>query len=532
MLKHKLLVLLAYLNYAMCPSEYCMGYQNLLLTHNDIEEILYRINERRNFIAMGHFRYFPQAANMNKVTWSMELAYIAQRWADQCDSTIRPDKEDECRDLGTAKVGQNIATITGTSKGVSMKSFIDMWFIQSLAYTGSVTYYNMSRNSKSNYFTQLIWAKTNKVGCGRARFYINLQPVDRLVCNFSPGGNVQRRPLYIIGYPGTQCDDGMAVDLQFPGLCCITEVKKDRIRRETDDPVTFKPFWQVDQYSRQPQLKSMRYTTLPHKKTRKRRPMTPSTQKIKLATEPITIAITGNIKHPTEKYLSFDELLRLRKLNASDYNARRSNEATTAAPATETESSTSEYTANTPFLRLKHCTRKLTCTWTAASSGENEGNADIGNRGSRTPPGYVEGCTRTSTCTRDYMHRNKMDTLPTPSTEPEVDEGNDEDYCEKRSLNVRRRDSNQELVSLSTEFPLKNTLIKILDSENMENENSNLQKEDETNSEYCSCDDDYLRNKRDSDLVSSSKNGGKSERMFKREIESYNTLSYGYGLIP
>ncbi|CAG4919142.1 unnamed protein product [Colias eurytheme] len=758
------------------------------------------------------------------MTWSKELAEFAQRWADQCDSAIRPDREDECRDLETDKVGQNIATITGASKGISLKNFIDMWFIQSMAYTGSVTYYNMSINSKSNYFTQLIWATTKLVGCGRARFYINLQPIDRLVCNFSPGGNVQKRPIYIIGYPGTQCEEGMAADKQFPGLCtdtkkaditdppsstsllriiysvtseidpiknnfntikendaqrnraqklrhvynnsyalkrdnrnyrgtppnasrhpdgffqhrerghsrvyhghdhtlqmdylhpeqnnknfrrydytttssyeltdefyrrhnndnignrkctrksetsnlndCVTtsclpvvpikqctrgqrnicdpgkqgcqltthscdntspqcqcstlkvtcatnpnycpqnnnckcpnvdtagnlcsdmrrnlnvqreeittngfyddyegmrskaELKaerlkplskidyddsswklnlnrqkksthrirtphqsRDRVRREPDDQMTFKPFWQVDEYNKQPQLKSLRYTTLANKKTRRRRPMTPSTQKIKLVTEPITIAIKATYKNPTEKYLSFDELLRLRKLNASEYNARRSDDASTVAPVTE-ESSTTEYTANTPFVRLKHCTRKLTCTWTAASLGENEGNADIGNRGSRTPPGYVEGCTRTSTCTRDYMHRNKMDTLPTPSTEPEVEEGNDEDYCEKRSLNVRRRDSNQELVSQSTEFPLTKTLIEAVESDTEQHEYRNLQKEkDESDFDYCSC-DDYLRNKRESDLKSSMY-GGKSERMIKRDTESYNTLSYG-----
>lgn len=32
--------------------------------------------------------------------WSDELATFAQRWVDQCDGGIRPDREDFCRDLG------------------------------------------------------------------------------------------------------------------------------------------------------------------------------------------------------------------------------------------------------------------------------------------------------------------------------------------------------------------------------------------------------------------------------------------------
>lgn len=40
------------------------------------------------------------------------------------------------------KVGQNIATITGPSAGFNVKSFVEIWFMQSLVYDGSVTYYN------------------------------------------------------------------------------------------------------------------------------------------------------------------------------------------------------------------------------------------------------------------------------------------------------------------------------------------------------------------------------------------------------
>lgn len=299
--------------------------------------------------------------------------------------------------------------------------------------------------------------------------------------------------------------------------CC-----SDRKRR-AEDSRTFKPFWQEDEFNKkQNQLKSIRYTTLGHnKKTRKRKPLKSShTQKVLKVTEPITISINvSHQKHPTEKYLSFEELLRLRKLNTAELSARRADAPDVSEETAATEP-TSEYTANTPFIRLKHCTRKLTCTWTAASLGDNEGNADIGNRGSRTPPGYVEGCTRTSTCTRDFMNRNKMDTLSTPSTEAEIEEGNDEDYCEKRSLNVRRDSKIHENIDKDSKSvqPLELNLKD--DTERKNNENTNIQ------SDACDCEDVSLRNKRHSKFRFK-KYYKRNKNVQKREVERYSSLSYG-----
>ncbi|CAF4814819.1 unnamed protein product [Pieris macdunnoughi] len=777
------------------PHHRCTGFEHNL-TDNDIKEIVDRINEKRNYVAMGYLRGFPQAANMKKITWSSELAEIAQRWANQCDPSIMPDKEDECRDLEGTKVGQNIATVTGVTNELNVKNFIDIWFMESLAFRGNVVYYNSSENNKCNNFVQLIWAPTSNVGCGRAAFHIRMngirRRVDRLVCNFMPKGNINRRPIYTIGLPATQCVERLEPDKMYPGLCspdnelttptsllinpvtseidpirhhhndmvkdlisgqntenskkdyvlkrdnkevrwsppnagrteshiiqrerghsriyhshdhtdefdylhpdqsqfrkfdtaspipeyystgfyrrnrvqqctrksdtkisndyvsptcwssfsplklctrgqnnncaaydqkidtttkqffcqntqnlcqcqsltsvhlspclqnnnceCITagqhsnncpmrrnleehrpskilidEYKKpydkyvandyslfdtpktelkfkdnefpksdvptrfllrkskkllDSSERKRRGDITFKPFWQEDEFDKkQHQLKSIRYTTLGYtKRTRKRKPIKSSnTQNLVKVTEPITISMNvSHKKFATEKFLSFDELLRLRKLNTADINARRADESAppqSEETATQTESSTSEYTANTPFIRLKHCTRKLTCTWTAASLGDNEGNADVGNRGSRTPPGYVEGCTRTSTCTRDFMNRNKMDTIPTPSAEPEIEDGSDEDYCEKRSLNVRRDSKLQEILNVSPYTILP--FVQNKDKDLAESKHESIE------SETCECENDYLRNKKIT-----------SEQKFikKRESESYGSLSYG-----
>lgn len=184
---------------------------------------------------------------------------------------------------------------------------------------------------------------------------------------------------------------------------------------------------------------------------------TKSTPKKVFQTEHITLKLINEQKGKniriTEKYLSFDELMHLRKFNTGNFSGRRflntntdDNEGIQLLRESNTSNSTksTEYTANTPFIRMKQCTRKLTCTWTAASLTDSAGSVIpggvdglAGNVGSRTPPGYVEGCTRTSTCTRDYMNRNKMASIHIETTTPEFDSGDDDDYCERRSLHKR-----------------------------------------------------------------------------------------------
>ncbi|KOB65921.1 putative Ves G 5 allergen, partial [Operophtera brumata] len=282
----------------------------------------------------------------------------------------------------------------------------------------------------------------------------------------------------------------------------------ERKKRDLED-LTFKPFWQMDEYNQKqpPELKSIRYTTLNNKRKIKAR-KTALTTRLPTSTETITIkpkdksSININQRgRVTEKYLSFDELMHLRKLSTAesiDNDARRRADNLDLRDGVTVESTTTSITANTPFYRQKHCTRKLTCTWTAAYNGSG-GAGGVGGGGhdvgSRTPPGYVDGCTRTSTCTRDYMDRNKM------ATASEISEGTtleDEDYCERRSLNIRRRnlvDNGVTTFSIGyqeafTELPLVTTKI------DEQFYSSEVETSSQTDNFHCICYEDATRVKR------------------------------------
>lgn len=206
-------------------------------------------------------------------------------------------------------------------------------------------------------------------------------------------------------------------------------------------------FWQEGFFEKkQHKLKAPRYTTLPIKKshiltTIRKRPLLESistTEAITLAIADIPISHFNYQYKMPEKYLSFEELLTLRAQEDEYFNKDGRRKATTAITkkqATETTTKNTPTTKKTEsslmFYKLDHCSRKLTCTWTAI----NFNNSVASNFVSRTPPGYVEGCTRTSTCTRIYLERNKF---PTSESGSPVETG-DMDYCEKRSLKIQRR---------------------------------------------------------------------------------------------
>lgn len=57
------------------PSSSCKEYEGSQITKDDVNNIINKINERRNFVASGQ-SVLPQAANMNKIVREL-LLYIS-----------------------------------------------------------------------------------------------------------------------------------------------------------------------------------------------------------------------------------------------------------------------------------------------------------------------------------------------------------------------------------------------------------------------------------------------------------------------
>ncbi|KAJ8674850.1 hypothetical protein QAD02_010636 [Eretmocerus hayati] len=172
------------------------------ITPHDKYVIVKRHNELRRRVASGQETKGspgpqPAARSMPPLRWDNELASIAQRWADQCDYG-----HDTCRDVGRFQVGQNIAQMwtTGDPSDLSIQSMVDMWYDEVKDYNryDVDNFQNLyaSNGEQIGHYTQFVWAKTTRIGCGSRKFVQGDENYYYLVCNYGPAGNFIGEPVY------------------------------------------------------------------------------------------------------------------------------------------------------------------------------------------------------------------------------------------------------------------------------------------------------------------------------------------------
>merc|ERR1712198_728629 len=184
------------------------------------EALVEKLNRERRIIAntpKSGENPLPAAANMRKISWDDELARIAQLWALQCNMEL-----DNVRialiDKLEVTFGQNIARFEFSShldlSENRVKKLIDYWansydaevvnLIDSFQFKASENEYN------HNYFTQMAWALTDRIGCGYARYKEDGKDEETsvFVCNFAAEGNLKNQPVYKKGPACGDCGQG------------------------------------------------------------------------------------------------------------------------------------------------------------------------------------------------------------------------------------------------------------------------------------------------------------------------------------
>merc|ERR1712180_225947 len=135
---------------------------------------------------------------MLELKWDPELARIAQRLADQCK--FLHDCSD-CRRVKRFRVGQNIYQSFNTrSEKNNWNAAIDSWYNEIKIFPAdSVSNYKFA--SATGHYSQMMWAKTERIGCGVTAFRSG-RFISRLyVCNYGEAGNILRQQVYKIGKP-------------------------------------------------------------------------------------------------------------------------------------------------------------------------------------------------------------------------------------------------------------------------------------------------------------------------------------------
>ncbi|XP_076547204.1 venom allergen 5-like [Osmia lignaria lignaria] len=195
------------------PAAACGKLLGLGFTEEERREILEAHNMHRSFVANGFEKRGnpgpqPPASNMQVLVWDNELAEIAQRWAIQCQIAA-----DRCPHVDRFSVGQAAVGMTTTGTVTTKPSdIIDYWYNQ-VNNMDRNQVPRLTNNQGVNDYIQLVWAKTNRVGCGKIIYQPDEWKIYWMVCNYGPTANVFNEPVYEIDIQRNNLKNNVSIDM-------------------------------------------------------------------------------------------------------------------------------------------------------------------------------------------------------------------------------------------------------------------------------------------------------------------------------
>ncbi|XP_037010079.2 C-type lectin domain family 18 member C isoform X2 [Artibeus jamaicensis] len=127
-------------------------------------------------------RVHPPAANMRRMDWSENLAQQAQARAALCG---RPAPNLGPTHRASAHMGWNVQLLPVGS--ASFVQVVGLWFEEGQWYSHAAA--ECAHNATCTHYTQLVWATSSQLGCGRHPCSGHQAEMEAFVCAYSPGGN-------------------------------------------------------------------------------------------------------------------------------------------------------------------------------------------------------------------------------------------------------------------------------------------------------------------------------------------------------
>ncbi|EMP29721.1 C-type lectin domain family 18 member A [Chelonia mydas] len=133
----------------------------------------------------------PPAANMQRMDWSEKLAQLAQERAASCLAGAPPHPPPHAQ-----HVGWNAQLLPA---GVaSFAAVVELWFSEGQSYDYHAA--QCMENATCSHYTQLVWATSSRLGCGKHACIEGQERREAFVCAYSPGGNWEMNGKMIIPY--------------------------------------------------------------------------------------------------------------------------------------------------------------------------------------------------------------------------------------------------------------------------------------------------------------------------------------------
>ena len=99
---------------------------------------------------------------------------------------------------------------------------MDAWFWDEIDLFPVSSVSRYSFNHVTGHYSQMVWARTDRVGCGLTEFRSGSWMAKYYVCNYGEGGNMISGQVYQQGYPCSQCPSNTQCSQSYSGLCSPT----------------------------------------------------------------------------------------------------------------------------------------------------------------------------------------------------------------------------------------------------------------------------------------------------------------------
>uniref|UniRef100_F7A2L3 SCP domain-containing protein n=1 Tax=Ciona intestinalis TaxID=7719 RepID=F7A2L3_CIOIN len=143
----------------------------------------------------------PRASNMLKMSWNSSLGKLAQNYANNC---VYKHSKNRTNIGSFWYVGENMYLQSYfDTRSKALDNAIGSWQSESDNYNYQIN--RCSSGELCGHYTQMVWADSHALGCGVANCRNTAQLV---ICNYGPGGNVNRARPYQSGSSCSNCPYG------------------------------------------------------------------------------------------------------------------------------------------------------------------------------------------------------------------------------------------------------------------------------------------------------------------------------------